>query len=123
MMTLSLFRPVLDFGVLAVAARYFHIGWRHGSRRSTPLPFPLSIHYAEVMLGMLIQIFRRDAVAAGLRLTRQRDIALEYLIGATANFNAWAVAVEGLLAVRLSRSVMLMRRPTSASTASPIAAA
>lgn len=122
-MTLALFQPVLDFGVLAVAARYFHIGRGHGSRRSIPLAFALGIHYAEVMLGMLIQILRRDTVAAGLRLTSQRDIALEHLIGATANFNAWAVAVEDLLAVRLSRSVMLMRRPTATSAASPIAAA
>ena len=76
------------------------------------------------MLGVLVQVFRRDAVAAGLRLARQRDIALENLIGAAANLNAWAVAVEGLLAVRRARPVVLMRDASStAAAASPVAAA
>lgn len=83
----------------------------------------LRIHDPKIMLGVLIQVFRRDAVAAGLRLARQGDIALEHLIRAAANLYARAVAVEGLLAVRRAGAIVLMRRTASASAASPVAAA
>jgi hypothetical protein len=34
------------------------------------------------VLGVLIEIFRRDAVATRRSFTRQRDISFEYLVGA-----------------------------------------
>jgi hypothetical protein len=70
------------------------------------------------MLGVLIEVFRRDPVAAGLRLPRQRDITLEYLIGVAANFHARAIAVESLDAIRQARPVVVvMWTATTATTA------
>ena len=57
------------------------------------------IHDPEIMLGVLIEVFRRDPIAAGLRLPRQRDITLEHLISVAANLHARPVAVERLHAL------------------------
>jgi hypothetical protein len=75
------------------------------------------------MLGVLIEVFRRDPVAAGLRLPRQRDITFEYLIGVAANFHARPVAVEGLDAMRQARSVVVVMRTTATGTATSTTAA
>ena len=66
------------------------------------------------MLGVLIEIFRRDPVAAGLRLPRERDITLEYLIGVAANFYVRPIAVESLHPMRQARPVVVTRRTAAA---------
>jgi len=66
------------------------------------------------MLGVLIEIFRSDPVAAGLRLPRERDITLEHLIGVAANFYVRPVAVESLHPMRQARPVVVARRTASA---------
>ena len=55
------------------------------------------------MLGVLIEIFRRDAIAAPLRFPREGDVSLEYLVGAAADPEVGAVAVEGLISLWGSR--------------------
>ena len=99
---------------LPVAAAHLEIGRRRRARLAVLLALALRIHDAKIMLGVLVQVFRRDAVAARLRLARHRDIALEHLICVAAYLDARAVALEGLGAVRRARSpgaavVMLMR--------------
>src|SRR5262245_20930735 len=66
--------------------------------------FAISAHHTEIMLGVLIEILRRNAVARRLRLARQSQIALVHLIGVTPDFDVGAVAVEGLRPVRWARS-------------------
>ena len=71
------------------------------------------------MLGVLIEVFRRDPVAAGLRLPRHRHITFEYLIGVAANLDARPVAVEGLHALRQAGPVVML---TATATATATAA-
>jgi hypothetical protein len=68
----------------------------------------LGIHHPEIMFRVLKKIFRSDAIAGRLRLARQRQIALEHLIGVAANFDVGTVAVEGLRPVRRARSPVLV---------------
>jgi hypothetical protein len=94
---------------LAVAAdAHFEIGRRCRPGRTLALALAGQIHQPEIMLGVLIEVFRRDPVAAGLRLPRQCDIPLEDLIGVATNLYARAIAVEGLDAVRRARPVVVV---------------
>jgi hypothetical protein len=58
------------------------------------------------MLGVLIEILRRDPIAGQSRLAGERDIALENLIGVAADFDPGAVAVEGLLPMRHTGTII-----------------
>ena len=57
---------------------------------------------AEIVLGVLVKIFRGDPIAADRRLARKADVALKNLVGAAANSHVGAVAVEGVVALRCS---------------------
>ena len=46
------------------------------------------------MLGMLIEIFRGNAVAADSGFPREGDVALKYLMSAPADLDAGPIAVE-----------------------------
>ena len=81
------------------------------------LAFALGIHDAEVVFGVLIKVFRRDAVAARLRFSGHRNIPLEHLIGVAANFDVRAVAVESLYPVRQARPVVMWTRAATAAAA------
>src|SRR5947209_5774223 len=85
---------------LAVAGIHVEVGRRCRAGLAVLLPVALRIHDAEIMLGVLIEVFRRDAVAARLRLPRHRDIALEHLIRVAAYLDARPVALKALGAVR-----------------------
>src|SRR5260370_30664828 len=75
----------LAFARLVVAAdTHLEIGRGHRARRALALTLALRIHDAEIMLGVLIEVFRRDPVAAGLCLPRPRHHALQYLLSASA---------------------------------------
>src|SRR4029077_17562587 len=66
----------------------------------------------------LVQILRRDPVAARLSLAGERNVALEHLIGVAANLDARTVALEGLRAVRGARpTVVVVLRHAAAVTA------
>ena len=67
----------------------------------------IRVHYAKIILGMLVKILGRDLVAARRRLTRQCYISLENLIGVPANFDVWTAAFETLNSVRRPLSVMV----------------
>src|SRR5437763_942377 len=84
---------------LAVAGIHVEVGRRCRARLAVLLPVALRIHDAEIMLSVLIEVFRRDAVAARLRLPRHRDIALEHLIRVAAYLDARPVALKALGAV------------------------
>src|SRR5262249_58373444 len=85
---------------LPLAAAHLEIGGGRRARLAVLLPVALRLHDAEIVLGMLVEVFRRDAVAARLRLARHRDIALEHLIRVAAYLDVRAVALEALRAVR-----------------------
>src|SRR6266849_3322108 len=107
---LNLSLLALAFARLAVAAdTHFEIRRGCRSRRALALALAQQIHDPEIMLGVLIEVFRRDPVAAGLRLPRQRDIALEYLIGIAADFYVRPIAVESLDPMRQPRPVVVTR--------------
>ena len=92
----------LSFG-LACWPEWVHvdIGWR---RRRRPLLTAFTVLFAdaEVMLGVLMEIFCGYGVAADRRFPGEGDVTLEYLIGAAADFEVWAVAVEKLISLRCS---------------------
>ncbi len=62
---------------------------------------------------MLVEIFGRDAVIAPLGFPRQRDVPLEYLVGAAADLDVGAVAVEVLISLRLWWSWLLLEWPVA----------
>ena len=69
---------------------------------------------AEIMLSMLVEVFRSDRIAADRRLARQRDIPLENLAGIAADSAARATAVKRLIVLRRSllrpkRSIAVIR--------------
>ena len=63
---------------------------------------------AEIVLGVLVKIFRGDPIAADRRLARKADVALKNLVGAAANSHIGAAAVEGLVALRCSLLLWLI---------------
>src|SRR5438477_9547878 len=85
---------------LAIAGIHVEVGRRCRARLAVLLPVALRIHDAEIMLSVLIEVFRRDAVTARLRLPRHRDIALEHLIRVAAYLDARPVALKALGAMR-----------------------
>ena len=114
----------LSLGVLArlaIAAAHLEIGWSGRPRRALALALAERIHDPEIMLGVLIEVFSRDPVAARLRLSRQRDIALEDLIGVAADFYVRPIAVECLDPMRQSWPVGVVMWP--AATAASITTA
>ena len=122
----------LNLGLLAVAllalarlAAAAHFEICRGCRpwRALALPLARQVHHPEIMLGVLIKVFGRDPVAAGLRLPRERDITLEYLIGVAADFYVGPIAVESLHPVRQARPVVMRRTAACAAAASPITTA
>jgi hypothetical protein len=66
---------------------------------------------AEIVLGVLIEIFRGNAVVADSGFPRESDVPLEYLMGAPPDFDAGAIAVEGLISLR--RSLGLLEWPVA----------
>ena len=68
------------------------------------LPVAIGLHDPIVVLGMLVEVLGSDAIARGRGLARQRDIALENLIGVAPDFDAGAIAIEGLHPVRRTRT-------------------
>jgi hypothetical protein len=73
---------------------------------------------AEVVLGVLVEVFCGHGVAADRRFPGQGDVALEYLMGAAADPEVWAIAVEGLISQRSSvsllRWLLAVKAPTRA---------
>lgn len=56
-------------------------------------------HDAEVVLGVLEEVFRRHAIARGRRIASQREILLIDLIRGAANLAFWAARIERLVSI------------------------
>ncbi len=93
----------------------FRIGRRARPRRG-PLLIALAARIvdAQIVLGVLIEIFRGDAVVADRGFPREGDVPLEYLMGAAADLYVGAVAVEGLIS--LWGSLLLLEWPVAVIT-------
>ena len=88
------------------------VGGRGRRRRPLLIAVAAGIGDAEIMLGMLIEIFSRDTVVPDRGFPCERDVALENLSGAAAYPYIRAVAVEGLVALRCP--LLLLRWPVAA---------
>jgi hypothetical protein len=75
------------------------------------VPISAGVADAEIVLGVLIEIFRGDGVAADRGFPREREISLKNLMGATADLDVGAIAVEGL--APLWRSLLLLEWPVA----------
>ena len=67
----------------------------------------ICVHDAEIVLRMLIKIFRRNAVAARRCLTRERNIAFKHLVRIAADLYVRTIAIESLDPMRHPRPVMV----------------
>jgi hypothetical protein len=87
------------------------------SRRRRPLLIAIAagIGDAKIMLCVLIEIFSRDTVVPDRGFPCERNIAFKNLIGAAADPYVWAVAVEGLVALR--GPLLLLKWPVAAEAA------
>jgi hypothetical protein len=84
---------------------------RGGRRRPLLIAVAAGVGDAEVVLGVLIEIFDGDTVIADRSFPCERDVPLENLMGATADFDVGAIAVEGLAS--LWRSLLLREWPVA----------
>ena len=104
------------FLALSLGAAQLEIGrsgraWRCPALR---VGLAIRIHNAEIVLCVLVQIFRCDPVSARRRLTCERYIALEDLVRVAADFYVRTVAVKRLNPMRHSRAVMVLVGPVVA---------
>ncbi len=67
----------------------------------------ICIHYAEVMLGMLVQVLGGDPITARGGFASQGHISFKDLIGVPSNFDVWAITVESLNSVRHPRPIVM----------------
>ena len=84
---------------------------RGGRRRPLLIAVAAGVGDAEIVLGVLIEIFDGDTVIADRSFPCERDVPLENLMGATADFDVGAIAVEGLAS--LWRSLLLREWPVA----------
>ena len=101
---------------LSLSAAQLGIGrsdraWRRPGLR---VGLAVRIHNAEIVLRVLIQIFRCDPVSACSRLTCERDIAFEDLVCIAADLYVRTVAVKRLNPMGHSRTVMVLVGPVVA---------
>ena len=70
-------------------------------RRWHPLLIDIAtrVRGAEIVLRVLIEIFRSNRVTSDPRFTREGNVALEYLMGVAPNLQVGAIAVEGVAAL------------------------
>ncbi len=84
---------------------------RGGRRRPLLIAVAGGVGDAEVVLGVLIEIFDGDTVIADRSFPCERDVPLENLMGGTADSHVGAIAVEGLAS--LWRSLLLRKWPVA----------
>jgi hypothetical protein len=83
------------------------------------MAFTARIIDTKIVLCVLVEILGGNSVAARRRFACQGDVALEYLVGAAADLDVGAVAVERLIVLRASW--LLSERATSIeATARPL---
>jgi hypothetical protein len=69
---------------------------RGGRRRPLLIAVAAGVRDAEVVLGVLIEIFDVDTVTANRSFPSERNVPLENLMGAATDFDVGAIAVEAL---------------------------
>jgi hypothetical protein len=90
---------------------HFDIGRRARPRRPLLIAIAARIGDAEIVLGMLIKIFRRNGVPSNRGFSREGNISLENLVGAAADLYIGAIAVDGLIS--LWRPLLLLEWPVA----------
>ena len=75
-------------------------------RTPVQIGFSVSIHDAEIVLRMLIEILGRYPISACSRLTGQRHVAFKHLVRIATYFYVRTVAVKSLDPVRHSRTMV-----------------
>jgi hypothetical protein len=110
----------VDFSCLCLECVRLDVGWR-GRPRWRPLLIASAARVidAKIVLCVLAEIFRGNSVTARRRFACQGDVALEYLVGAAADPNVGAVAVECLIVLRASR-LLFKRAVCVEATARPL---
>jgi hypothetical protein len=61
---------------------------------------------AKIVLRVLAEIFGSNSIVGDCGFAREGDVALEYLMGAAADLDVGAVAVECLIVLRTSRRLL-----------------
>jgi hypothetical protein len=88
----------VDFARFRLSFDHHRVGRGDWPRRRPPLiALAVRIVDAEIVLGVLVQIFRRNAVVTDHGFPRKSDVTLENLVGAAADLDVGAVAVERLI--------------------------
>jgi len=75
------------------------------------IAFAVRIVDAEIVLGVLIEIFGSNSVVSNRGFPRKADVTLEYLKTAATELDVGAVAVKGLIVLR--NSGRLLERPVA----------
>jgi hypothetical protein len=107
---------VAQFGGCGGPGRaHLDIGWGgRPRRRSLLIALAAFFGGAKIVLGVLIEIFRGDAVAASGRFPGESDVTLEDLRGAPPDLEVGAVAVERLISLWWSLLLPELRFPVKA---------
>lgn len=96
---LALPLPRLAMTVHLVATGHLIVGRGHWTL-TLIIEAAVRLHDAVVVLGVLVEIFRRDAIAGRTGFARHGDIALEHLVGVAADLHARSARIEVLTAMR-----------------------
>jgi hypothetical protein len=83
------------------------------------IAFAARVIDTKIVLCVLVEILGGNPVAARRGFACEGDVALEYLVGATADPNVGAVAVECLIVLRASR-LLFKRAVCIEATARPL---
>jgi hypothetical protein len=80
-------------GIRVILSRMGHVDIGRRGRRRCPLLIALAalIGDAQIVLGVLIEIFRSNAVAANRGFPHEDDVPLEDLVGAAAGLDVGAL--------------------------------
>jgi hypothetical protein len=110
----------INFSYLCLGSVRLDVGWRDRPRRR-PLLIASAARVIEtkIVLCVLVEILGGNSVAAHCRFACQGNVALEYLVGAAADPNVGAVAVECLIVLRASR-LLFKRAVCVEATAGPL---
>src|SRR5262249_43973744 len=100
-------QALLRLATFAFGAVHLSIGRSDRARRAVRVWISVCVHNTEIMFCVLIQVFGGNSVTTCRGLARKCDIALENLVGVTADLYVRTVAVEGLDPVRHARTIIV----------------
>jgi hypothetical protein len=101
---LGLEAVLVDFSRICLGWVHFDVGRRGRPRRGSQLiALAARVVYAKIVLRVLVEILGGNSISVRRRFACQSEVALEYLVGAAADLDVGAVAVECLIVLRDSR--------------------